>query len=96
MTSICAPVAVCRPSDVVKAEPTVLVECWGTDESIAWALAARSHARLRAAAGSVVRGLPVYRVEATLPNNNPDVNRPALTRYQFVATVHTRAVPMEV
>ena len=84
------------PVDVVVASPTVLVECWHEDAGDAWRIAATAHATLTAAAGQTVAGVVIRKVDATLPNNNPDLNRRALVRFQFIATVHSRMTVLEV
>ena len=70
---------------LVLATPRLVVECWGTSTVEARDLAATVHAHLCAWADC-----PPYRVTATLPVNFPDVNRPTLSRYQFLATAWTR------
>ena len=84
-----------RPISRVVVAPTVLVECWHDDEDDAWRIAATAYAKLGAAAGRVVNGVSVNFVSSTLPNNNPDVNRKRMVRYQFMAEVWTRLVSLE-
>ena len=85
-----------RPVDRVVTEQTVLVECWHDDAGQAWRIAAEAYARLVAAAGSTVAGVDIKHVACTAPNNNPDVNRKELIRFQFVASIHSRLIPLEV
>ena len=85
-----------RPVDRVVVEQTVLLECWHDDEDDAWKIAQTAWARLHAAAGSTVNGVDIKHVSSTMPNNNPDVNRQRMVRYQFLASIHTRLVPLEV
>lgn len=84
-----------RPSDRVVTAQTVLVECWHDDAAAAWAIASEAWARLADAPAAVVPGFDFKHVSSTLPNNNPDVNRPGMIRYQFLSTVHSRIVPLE-
>ena len=84
-----------RPVTRVVVAPTVLVECWHDDEAEAWRIAQTAYARLAAAVGSTVAGVDFKHVASTLPNNNPDVNRPRMVRYQFLTEIHTRLVPLE-
>lgn len=85
-----------RPVDRVVVEQTVLVECWHDDAAVAWRIASEAYARLGAAAGSVVAGVDFKHVSCTGLNNNPDVNRKELVRFQFIASIHSRLVPLEV
>ena len=85
-----------RPVNRVVVEQTVLVECWHDDEHEAWRIAQTAWARLHAAAGSTVAGVDIKHVSSTMPNNNPDVNRPRMVRYQFLTEVHSRLTPLEV
>lgn len=84
-----------RPVDRVVTEQTVLVECWHDDSNVAWRIAAEAYARLRAATGSTVAGVDIKHVSCTGLNNNPDVNRKELIRFQFMASIHSRLVPLE-
>lgn len=68
---------------MVLAEQRVLLECWAGTSTAAQGLAARAHAHL-------TDWRSVYRCDATLPVAHPDVDRPALSRYQFIATVWSR------
>lgn len=73
----------------VHATARVLVECWADDEGDAFRLAAKAHAHLSGAQGRF-GDVTVYRVEPLLPVNNPDVNRLARFRFQFLSTVYAR------
>ena len=84
-----------RPVDRVVTESTVLVECWHDDEAVAWAIAQRAWAELGRSAGSTVAGVDIKQVSSTMPNNNPDVNRQGLVRFQFLASISSRLVPLE-
>ena len=84
-----------RPVDRVVTAQTVLVECWHDDEAQAWRIAQTAWARLAAAAGSTVAGVDIKHISSTMPNNHPDVNRIRLVRYQFLAEVWSRLVPLE-
>ena len=68
---------------LVNAEQRVIVECWAGTSTAAHDLAARAHAHLTA-------WTDVYRCAANLPVSHPDVDRPTLSRYQFLATVWSR------
>lgn len=83
------------PVDLVVVHPTVLVECWHEDETVAHDIAADAWSKLQAAAGSIIEGIPFNRVGVTLPVNNPDTSRRHLTRWQFIAEVWTRLVAEE-
>lgn len=85
-----------RPSGLVAIEQTVLIECWHDDEGDAARIARRAWGRLDAAVGGTFAGVEFKHVSSTGLNNNPDVNRPALARWQFLASISTRTVPMEV
>lgn len=85
-----------RPVDRLVVAPTVLVECWHDDADVAQTIAREAYARLVAATGTVVAGVAFNHVASTLPNNNPDVNRPALVRFQFLTEIHSRLVALEV
>lgn len=84
-----------RPDGRVAVEQTVLVECWHDDEGMAAFIARRAWGRLDAAAGETFAGVEFKHVSSTGLNNNPDVNRPALSRFQFLTSIHTRLVPLE-
>lgn len=84
-----------RPDGRVALEQTVLVECWHDDEGMAALIARRAWARLNEAAGQSWAGVEFKHVASTMPNNNPDVNRLALSRFQFLTSIHTRLVPLE-
>lgn len=85
-----------RPVDRVAVEMTVLVECWHDDAGEASRIARRAWARLDAAAGETWAGVEFKHVSSTGLNNNPDVNRPALARFQFLTAISTRTVLLEV
>lgn len=85
-----------QPVDRVVTESTVLVECWHDDEHEAWRIAQVAWARLNAAAGKTVAGVDFKWVSSTMPNNHPDVNRMRMVRYQFLTSIHSRLVPIEV
>ena len=85
-----------RPVDRLVVEQTVLVECWHDDEAEAYRIAQTAWARLHAASGTTVAGVDIKHVSSTMPNNNPDVNRPRMVRFQFLTSIHTRLVPLEV
>ena len=70
----------------------VLIECWAPSSVDALELASRTQAHLMA--WPEVRP-DVYRVIPELPVSHHDVNRLELARYQFLATVYTRMVPVE-
>lgn len=84
-----------RPSGLVAVELTVLVECWHDDAGEASRIARRAWARLDAAAGETWAGVEFKHVSSTGLNNNPDVNRPNLERFQFLTSIHTRTAPLE-
>lgn len=84
-----------RPVDRVVTESTVLVECWHDDANVAWAIAQRAWARLDAAPEADTPGFDFKHVSSTMPNNNPDVNRPGMVRFQFLSSIHSRTVPLE-
>lgn len=84
-----------RPTGRVVSEQTVLVECWHDDEGAAWTIAQRAWAELNGSVGSVVAGVDIKHVSSTMPNNNPDVNRNSLVRFQFLTSIHSRLVPLE-
>lgn len=84
-----------RPASRVVSEQTVLVECWHDDEGVAWTIAQRAWAELNRSVGSVVAGVDIKHVTSTMPNNNPDVNRNSLVRFQFLTSIHSRLVPLE-
>lgn len=84
-----------RPKGLVAVEQTVLVECWHDDEGGAARIASRALARLDAASGETFAGVEFKHVSSTPLNNNPDVNRPALSRFQFLTSISTRLVPLE-
>lgn len=81
-----------RPTDRVVTEQTVLIECWHDDEDKASMIAQRAWARLNAAVGSTVAGVDFKWFSAGMPNNNPDVNRQGMIRFQFLASIHSRLV----
>lgn len=83
-----------RPIDLVVIAPTVLIECWHSDDDTAHRTAQWAWSRLMTSAGTVVNGVSINRVNSTLLNNNPDVNRRRMVRYQFVAEVWTRLEPI--
>lgn len=85
-----------RPTDRVVTESTVLIECWHDDANVAWEIAQRAWARLDAAPESGPHGVDFKHVSSTMPNNNPDVNRPGMVRFQFLSSIHSRTVPLEV
>ena len=84
-----------RPEGLVAVEQTVLVECWHDDEGEAARIARRAWARLEAASGETFAGVEFKHVSSTGLNSNPDVNRPALSRFQFLTSISTRLVPLE-
>lgn len=84
-----------RPEGRVAVEMTVLVECWHDDDGEAARIARRAWGRLVAASGQEWAGVEFKDVTCTGLNNNPDVNRPALSRFQFITSIHTRLVPLE-
>ena len=85
-----------RPVDRVVVEQNVLVECWHDDAGEALRIAQVAWARLWAAAGTTVAGVDIKHVASTMPNNNPDVNRPGMVRFQFLTTIHSRLIVLEV
>ena len=85
-----------RPVDRVVTEQNVLIECWHDDAGEALRIAQIAWGRLWAAAGTTVAGVDIKWVSSTMPNNNPDVNRPQLVRFQFLTTIHSRLTPLEV
>ena len=84
-----------RPVDRVVTEQQVLIECWHDDAGEAQRIARIAWARLWAAAGTTVAGVDVKHVSSTMPNNNPDVNRPQLVRFQFLSSIHSRLIALE-
>lgn len=84
------------PEGRVAVELTVLVECWHDDAGEAARIARRAWARLDAAAGETWAGVEFKHVSSTGLNNNPDVNRPLLERFQFMTTIYTRTTQLEV
>lgn len=84
-----------RPEGLVAVALTVLVECWHDDAGEASRIARRAWARLDAAAGEMWGGVEFKHVSSTGLNNNPDVNRPRLERFQFLTTIHSRLIPLE-
>lgn len=85
-----------RPIDRFVTEQTVLVECWHDDAGQALRIAQVAWARLWAAAGTTVAGVDIKWVSSTMPNNNPDVNRPQMIRFQFLSSIHSRLIHLEV
>ena len=85
-----------RPVDLVVTEQQVLIECWHDDAGEAQRIARIAWGRLWAAAGTTVAGVDIKHVKSGMPNNNPDVNRPRIVRFQFLSTIHSRLTPMEV
>ena len=85
-----------RPVDRVVTEQNILIECWHDDAGDALRIAQIAWGRLWAAAGTTVEGVDIKWVSSTMPNNNPDVNRPGMVRFQFLSTIHSRLIPMEV
>lgn len=83
-----------RAVDRVVVAPTVLIECWHDDEDVSFRIAQWAWARLQVSAGTIVNGVDIKFVDSTLPNNNPDVNRKRLVRYQFIAEIWTRLEPL--
>ena len=72
----------------------VLVECWHDDATVAWELASWAQAVLTDAPFMDTE-FDFKHVSADMPNNNPDVNRPGMVRYQFLSSIHSRTVPLE-
>lgn len=85
-----------RPVDRVVTEQNVLIECWHDDAGEALRIAQIAWGRLWAAAGTTVEGVDIKWVSSTMPNNNPDVNRPQMVRFQFLSTIHSRLIALEV
>lgn len=73
--------------NLVQSSPRMLVECWGSTDSIAWNLVSAAWAAVEAADGqALTQGVWVAQVALTEPVNYPD-DATGSPRYQFIATL---------
>lgn len=77
---------------VVLADSNLLVECWGSTETLAWDLCRRAWSLVAATEHSTVGPVWVNRVRLTDPVNFPD-SASGSPRYQFIVTA-TVALPV--
>lgn len=71
--------------DLVLTDSTVLYECWGSTDSLAWDLVSRVWSQARDLDRAEL-GVTVNRVRLTDPVNFPD-SASGSPRYQFIATL---------
>lgn len=71
--------------DLVLTDSRILVECWGSTDTLAWDLCSRTWALVHASDTADMGSIVVNRVELTDPVNFPD-SATGSPRYQFIAT----------
>ena len=72
------------PLDRAQSRPTVLIECWGSDETAAWSLASKAWPLLAGHRDGIRMGaVEVTTASLTDPVNYPD-SATGTPRYQFI------------